>query len=129
MGKMGRISELADQLWRGDASGVHPWAPLNELEEVEAGIGFVSSFANVIAVATGEGLGLVDTGSFLLAQQVHGAVRGWSAQRLHTAVYTHGHVDHVFGVGPFEEEADTRGWARPRVVAHEAVPARFDRYR
>ena len=28
----------------------------------------------------------------------------------------------------WEEESPTRGWAAPVVVAHEAVPARFDRY-
>ena len=40
--------------------------------------------------------------------------------RLHAAVYTHGHIDHVFGVGPFEEEAAAerlgraRGWSPTR---------------
>ncbi|HEY3191119.1 MAG TPA: alkyl sulfatase dimerization domain-containing protein, partial [Solirubrobacteraceae bacterium] len=29
----------------------------------------------------------------------------------------------------YEAEAKTHGWPAPRVVAHEAVPARFDRYR
>jgi glyoxylase-like metal-dependent hydrolase (beta-lactamase superfamily II) len=28
----------------------------------------------------------------------------------------------------FEEEASANGWAMPRVIAHEALPARFDRY-
>jgi alkyl sulfatase BDS1-like metallo-beta-lactamase superfamily hydrolase len=126
---MTKISELAEKLWNGTAPGVHPWAPLNELEEVDAGVAFVSSFANVAALDTADGLVLVDTGSHLLARQVHEVVRRWSGKRLHTAVYTHGHVDHVFGVPPFEEEARARGWATPRVVAHEAVPARFDRYR
>jgi glyoxylase-like metal-dependent hydrolase (beta-lactamase superfamily II) len=41
-------------------------------------------------------------------------------------VYTHGHVDHVFGVPYFEAEGRDRV---PRVVAHERVPDRFDRYR
>jgi len=35
----------------------------------------------------------------------------------------------VFGVPLFEEEGRSRGWTPPRVVAHEAVPDRFDRYR
>ena len=47
---------------------------------------------------------------------------------MHTAIYSHGHIDHVFGVGVFEEEASARGWPMPVVVAHEAMPARFDRY-
>jgi alkyl sulfatase BDS1-like metallo-beta-lactamase superfamily hydrolase len=45
------------------------------------------------------------------------------------AVYTHGHIDHVFGLGPFEKEAADKGWPLPEVIAHEAVVDRFDRYR
>jgi alkyl sulfatase BDS1-like metallo-beta-lactamase superfamily hydrolase len=44
-------------------------------------------------------------------------------------VYSHGHIDHVFGVRIFEAEAAQRGWRAPQVVAHEALPARFDRYK
>ncbi len=33
----------------------------------------------------------------------------------HTAIFTHGHIDHVFGVDLYEEEARTNGWAPPRV--------------
>ncbi|HXW33397.1 MAG TPA: alkyl sulfatase dimerization domain-containing protein, partial [Acidimicrobiales bacterium] len=47
---------------------------------------------------------------------------------LNTAIYSHGHIDHVFGVPVFEEEATSKGWAAPTVIAHEALPARFDRY-
>jgi len=41
---------------------------------------------------------------------------------VHRAIYTHGHIDHVFGTAAFEAEAPIE------VVAHEAVNARFDRY-
>jgi alkyl sulfatase BDS1-like metallo-beta-lactamase superfamily hydrolase len=122
---MGKIADLAEKLWTGETKE-HPWTPLNELEELDRGIAFMSSFANVGAVATDEGLVLIDTGSFLLAKQVHETIRHWTPAALHTAVYTHGHVDHVFGVGPFEAEGKT---PRPVVVAHEDLPARFDRYK
>jgi alkyl sulfatase BDS1-like metallo-beta-lactamase superfamily hydrolase len=88
----------------------------------------VPSFANVSAFSTVEGLVLVDTGSTFVAQAVHSTLRGWSPLRLHTAIYSHGHIDHVFGVAPFEEEAVEHGWPAPVVVAHDALPARFDRY-
>jgi len=98
------------------------------LAEVHTGVAFLPSFANVSAFATDEGLVLVDTGSAFAARQVHARLRSWTPQRLHTAVYSHGHIDHVFGVPVFEEEAASNGWTPPVVVAHEALPARFDRY-
>ena len=128
---MGRVTEIGEQLWTGELSPAahHPWAAVHELEELDTGIAFVSSFANVTVLDTPDGLVLIDTGGFPFAADVHRAIRSWSARPLHTAVYTHGHVDHVFGVGPFEEEAAARGWPAPVVVAHQALPARFDRYR
>jgi alkyl sulfatase BDS1-like metallo-beta-lactamase superfamily hydrolase len=127
---MGSVLELAEQLWTGEKGieDAHPFTIVGGLEEVADGVGFVPSFANVSAVRTGDGLLLVDTGSQVFAQQVHDAVRTWDRSRLHTAVYSHGHVDHVFGVPLFEAEAAENGWPAPEVVAHEALPRRFDRY-
>src|ERR1041384_2086027 len=124
---MGRITDLAEQLWTGDASVArhHPWAALQELEELDTGVGFVSTFANVTAPDTHDGLVLIDTGSFPLASGVHALVRGWTRRPLHTAIYTHGHVDHVAGVPAFEAE----GGRKPHVIAPESLPARFDRHR
>jgi len=127
----GEVLELADRLWRGDAdiAEVHPVGGfLGGLAEVEQGVAFVPSFANVSAFATGDGLVLVDTGSSFVASAVHDTLRRWSADRLNTAVYSHGHIDHVFGVPVWEEESARQRWPSPVVVAHEALPARFDRY-
>ena len=127
---MSGILDLADDLWTGVRSieDTHPFSLLGEAEEVADGVAFVPSFANVSGFSSEQGLVLVDTGSAPLAQHVHSTLRRWSPAPLHTAVFSHGHIDHVFGVAPFEEEAATNGWAAPRVVAHEALPARFDRY-
>ncbi|MGC8509600.1 MAG: alkyl sulfatase dimerization domain-containing protein [Acidimicrobiales bacterium] len=122
--------ELADRLWRGEVSTAehHPVIASGDLVEVTDGVAFLPSFANVSALTTDDGLLLVDTGSSLTAAHVHEQIRHWTSQPLDTAVFSHGHIDHVFGVGLFEEEARTHGWPAPRVVAHEHVPARFDRY-
>jgi alkyl sulfatase BDS1-like metallo-beta-lactamase superfamily hydrolase len=124
------VLDLVDRLWRGELSIAdrHPFAETGGLEELADGTAFVPSFANVSAFATGDGLVLVDTGSKMFARSVHAEVRRWRGDRLHTAVYSHGHIDHVFGVPVFEEEASARGWPPPHVVAHEALPSRFDRY-
>ena len=128
---MSEVLRLAEKLWSGASSTVdlHPFTTLCGLGEVADGVGFVSSFANVTAVRTDDGLVLVDTGSFLLAMQVYMQIREWSDAPVKSAVYTHGHVDHVFGLKPFEEEASDKGWDRPIVLAHENVAARFDRYK
>ena len=126
------ILTLADKLWRGEADleGHHPVSGQNagELAEVRDGVAFLPSFANVSAFATGDGLVLVDTGSALFAAAVHEQVRRWTPERLDTAVYSHGHIDHVFGVPVFEAESVANGWPAPTVLAHEALPHRFDRY-
>ncbi len=70
----------------------------------------------------------MDTGSAFMAADIHRRLRAWDPGRLHTAVYSHGHIDHVFGVPVWEAEAAAAGWPEPVVVAHEALPARFDRY-
>jgi alkyl sulfatase BDS1-like metallo-beta-lactamase superfamily hydrolase len=125
------VLELADKLWRGavDIAEIHPVGGyMGGVAEIGTGVAFVPSFANVSAFATDDGLVLVDTGSTFVAGAVHEALRGWSALRLNTAVYSHGHIDHVFGVGVWEDESAAEGWSPPVVVAHDAVPARFDRY-
>ena len=121
---------LSDEILAGRAEidQHHPFSPSNQLVEAGDGVAFVESFANVAAFSTTDGLCLVDTGSLFAAPAIHAAVRSWSPDRLASAVYTHGHVDHVFGTAAFEEESATNGWEPARVVAHELVHERFDRY-
>ena len=125
------LLELADKLFTGEApiESHHPFASSGEIADIQPGLVFVDAFANCAAVDTDDGLVVVDTSGVFHAKQVHATVRRWSASPLHTAVFTHGHIDHVFGVDLYEEEARTHGWPMPRVIAHEAVPARFERYR
>jgi alkyl sulfatase BDS1-like metallo-beta-lactamase superfamily hydrolase len=124
------LLELVDRLWRGEETTAehHPVTTTFDLCEVADRTAFISAFGNVCGFDTADGLLLVDTGNAVLARENHGKLRAWSKGRLHTAVYSHGHIDHVFGVGPFEEEAASEGWQAPRVVAHEHLPHRFDRY-
>ena len=118
------VLDLAEQLWTGelDIAQHHPFRHLGEVAVVDERTAFIASFANVSAFATDDGLVLVDTGSSLLAQAAHDVLRTWSELPLHTAVFTHGHIDHCFGVERYEEENERSGAEPPRVVAHEAVP-------
>jgi alkyl sulfatase BDS1-like metallo-beta-lactamase superfamily hydrolase len=127
---MGALLELSDNLWTGKTNTYenHPFMALNEYEEVAERTIFYNSFAGVTAFGTDEGLVMVDSGIFVAQEVVYEAIRNWSSDRLNTVIFTHGHVDHIFTIPLFQKEAAERGWAPPRVVAHEAVPRRFDRY-
>jgi alkyl sulfatase BDS1-like metallo-beta-lactamase superfamily hydrolase len=123
------LLELSESILSGRTSieSRHPVAMMGttELHELAPGLAFIESFANVTTFDLGDRLLMVDTGGVLAAGQVHRLIRGWSDSPLDTAVYTHGHVDHVFGVPLFEAEGSS---LRPTVVAHANLPARFDRY-
>ncbi|MEO8604464.1 MAG: alkyl sulfatase dimerization domain-containing protein [bacterium] len=81
------------------------------------------AFVNTYALRTPAGLLIVDPGFTHAAGQMRDAVRAWSAAPLHTAVYTHGHVDHAFGLRAFLQAGET-----PQIVAQERCLDRFRRY-
>ena len=101
----------------GDLSAMtkhHPFTAHGELEEVTDGVGAISSFANVAAIDSGDGLVLVDTGGPMAARSIRDLIRTWRTAPVHSAVYTHGHIDHVFGTAAFDAEADERRAASAR---------------
>lgn len=131
---MSTLLERTERLWTGRTSTRdaehHPFAGVPVLEELAPGVGFYKAFVNVTALATDVGLVLVDTGSFhpVYQERAFAAVRGWSGERVHTAIYTHGHVDHAYGLPPFLKEAGERGFERPQIVGHVDVLPRMERY-
>lgn len=97
--------------------------------EVADGIGLVCAFSHVWALAGEGALTLFDTSLAAFGPAAVAQIRGWRSDPVRSIVYTHGHVDHVGGTGAFLADAESRGHARPRIVAHENAGARFDRYR
>ncbi|MBV8951550.1 MAG: MBL fold metallo-hydrolase, partial [Actinobacteria bacterium] len=126
---MTELMTLADQLFTGelDIEQHHPFRLFGELAEIDRGA-FVAAFANASALATDDGLLLVDTSSTFLSERVHDTLRQWRTDPVNTIVFTHGHIDHCFGVERYEEDARRDGHSAPRVIAHEAITARFERY-
>jgi alkyl sulfatase BDS1-like metallo-beta-lactamase superfamily hydrolase len=127
------VRETAERLWSGeiDAAYLHPvhGSRFVEGEEIAEGVLFYKGIASANTIDSGAGLVMLDTGAINDARPLHDAVRRWRPQApLVAAVFSHHHVDHVFGVGPFDQEAGERGWPRPRVYAHDLVDANFDRY-
>ncbi|HEX7702570.1 MAG TPA: MBL fold metallo-hydrolase, partial [Kofleriaceae bacterium] len=123
---MTALRQLSEELLTGKLSvdEAQPMAPRFLAEPIAAGAYFVSSFANVTAFDTDAGLVLVDTGSFILAEPTRKRLRELTKRPVHTAVWTHGHVDHCFGVDLYERDSGRR----VHVIAHEAVARRHQRY-
>jgi len=128
---MGEILELAEALWKGETDTYthHPFGPPRGIEQITDNTWFYRGFANTIVRETEDGLIIVDPAAMWDTRFKFDAIRSMTKKRLNTAIYTHGHVDHVYGVADYVEEAKTEGWPLPQVIAHEAMPARFRRYR
>ncbi|MGH9055174.1 MAG: alkyl sulfatase dimerization domain-containing protein [Acidimicrobiales bacterium] len=131
---MATIRELAEQHWNGlgELSGEHhPVHPVAErrAEEIAGGVLYLKSIASVTAIDTGDGLVMLDTGGVFDRDVVFEGVRSWRRDdRLVAAVYSHHHIDHVFGAARFDTEAAERAWPPPAVYAHGGLPDHFRRY-
>lgn len=85
---------------------------------------FSSMLSGATAFDTDDGIVLVDAGTAILAPHIAGEIRQKTSAPVHTAIFTHGHVDHAYGLPSFLlDDQDA-----PRVIAHSAMPARFARY-
>jgi alkyl sulfatase BDS1-like metallo-beta-lactamase superfamily hydrolase len=128
---MGAIKDQAEKIFTGAITTrqFHPLLPTGEYEEIADGVMFYRWFANVTAVKTREGLVMVDTGGYFNQAATVELLRKFSPDRVNTAIYTHGHVDHACGTSAIVADAQKNKVARPRVVGHRGVAARFDRYK
>ena len=100
-----------------------------EAEEIAEGLLYYKSIASLNVLDTGDGLVMLDAGHLIDVESIFTAVRKWRAPtlgpraRLAAAVFSHHHVDHIFGTKNFETEARTLGWEPPLVYGHEAMPS------
>ena len=125
------VRELSEQLWLGEVSTteIHPvHTRVSTGEEIDDGLFYYKGIASVNAIDTGDGLAMLDTGASTTRPRLLRGVRGWRPGRPGAAaVYSHHHVDHVFGTRRSRPRPPS-GWPAPVVYAHEAVPANFRRY-
>ncbi len=133
---MSDIRDFCDRLWNGEIDTQFEAHPVTssynqrKAEEIQDGMLYYKGLAGVTAIDTGESLVMLDTGAKFDSQAVHEQVRAWRSDLpLAAAVFSHHHVDHIFGVGPFEQEAAEQKKPRTIVYGHEAIPAHFDRYK
>lgn len=99
-----------------------------KLFELTDNIAMVEAFSHSIVFKTEEGLVVFDTSNEQCGKPVVKAIREWSNDRFNSIVYTHGHIDHVGGSAEFLADVKANGHPMPRVIAHENILKRFDRY-
>lgn len=133
---MADLRTFCDRLWRGEIDIIRDAHPVTstwndrEPEEIDDDFLYIKSAASMNTLDTGDGLVMLDTGTARDAEGLYSAVRGWRPDDpLRAAVYSHHHVDHIFGVGRFDAEAAERGQPRPIVYGQQHIPAHFDRYK
>ncbi|MCH8993494.1 MAG: MBL fold metallo-hydrolase [Chloroflexi bacterium] len=98
-------------------------------EVVAPGVFFFPKVGTGTVFDCGERLLLVDTTPRWVAAQTLQELRSQHSQApIDAIIYTHGHIDHTSGATVFLDEASGAGRPRPRIVAHEDVAARFQRY-
>src|ERR1700731_1482233 len=100
----GKTPEEAKFFWTGGPVEVAPrtW--------------FASQFSGCTAFETDQGLVLAQTGTPPLAPALAAMLRKKTKAPVHTAIYTHGHLDHAYGLDAFL----LPGQKKPRVIAHAA---------
>jgi glyoxylase-like metal-dependent hydrolase (beta-lactamase superfamily II) len=120
------VSAIAEAAWQGDerlmgGDSLNALAP--KVSEFYGPVLSILTFANSHVVDTSDGLVMIDCGTRFAAPAIGKICRKrLPGKTLHTVIYTHGHIDHV--------SAQHTGYPEPfRVVAHENLPPRFDRYK
>ena len=125
------VLTVADRLWRGELSTAtfHPVDHVGGFVEITDGVGFCPSFANVSAFETEDGLRAgrhrqrTAGARSSTATSAPGARIASTPPSTRTATST---TSSACRSGrPRRRE---QGWAAPEVIAHHALPARFDRY-
>ncbi|MCH8008663.1 MAG: MBL fold metallo-hydrolase [Chloroflexi bacterium] len=99
-------------------------------EEVAEGVIFTPRQGNSTAFVCDDAILMVDTNpQWYAAGTVEDIRKNHSKAPVDSIIYTHGHIDHVTGAETFIEEAASQGYKRPRIIGHEDVSKRFERYR
>jgi alkyl sulfatase BDS1-like metallo-beta-lactamase superfamily hydrolase len=99
-------------------------------EQVAPGVYFFGALGNVSTFEADGRVLIVDTATGVFAPRVIEDLRSNHTQApVEAIVYTHGHIDHTTGADAWIADTTSRGGGRPRIVAHEDLPRRFDRYK
>jgi alkyl sulfatase BDS1-like metallo-beta-lactamase superfamily hydrolase len=89
----------------------------------------VTGHGNVGYAYNDAGVVMIDTGTpQIFGDHAVRELRRFTQAPIRAVIYTHGHIDHAFNLGPVLADAEARGYPRPQVIAHRRILARFARY-
>lgn len=78
---------------------------------------------NSSVIETNEGLVIIDTGMTPAGPAILNTIKSISDKKIHTIIYTHGHVDHSYGTWALVKDG-----SNPQIIAQENISSRFERY-
>ena len=111
-------------------AGVNPFVPRNELVEIADRDGVRQLVRQRQRLRDRRWLVCIDSGADFSAPEIHRMIREWSRRAGCTRRSSPtGTSTTSRRSGCSSEEAGEKGWPRPRVIAHEDVPTRFDALR
>lgn len=116
--------EVATDIFGSSEVAIEDVRAKTEVVSVTEGVWLIRfPIVNVVLVETQVGLVLIDTAYSSASEVLFEKIRELSDKPLHTVIYTHGHVDHAYGLKALLREGE-----RPEIIAHKNLPARFERY-
>ena len=131
---MNNLKELSELAWQGELDTKFEHHPVHtfyegstELAENLLGLKGIAGF---YIIDTKDGLVMIDSGSHLDIDSAYNEIKKWRPEEdVKAAIFTHHHVDHIFGTQRFDEEANKSNRKRPIVYSHELLPDHLDRYK
>ena len=117
--------QFRDGVGLGSASAFWP----GEAQQLADRALLVTGHGNVGFAYDDQGVVMIDTGTpQVFGDHALAELRRFTQAPIRIVVYTHGHIDHAFNLGPVLADAQARRYPRPQVIAHRQILARFTRY-
>lgn len=112
------------------ATETNPVLAPSFLGTAAAGVHVLGGMGNALSVETAEGVLQLDTGnSGKKAKEMLARLRELTDAPVFAIAYSHGHLGYNDAVGTWLRDAESRGDPRPRIIAHENLVKRWQRYR
>ena len=118
------LKELASKAIKGELDLTFEHHPVHSFvdgsTEIQDNLLAFKGIAGFFVLDTGSGLVMLDAGHIIDIERAYEEIRKWRPNEpLVAAIFTHHHVDHIFAVEKFDEEALSDGNDRPTVYANK----------